>query len=407
MTHAVVIVAAGRGVRAGGALPKQYRQLAGRPVLWHTVRRFLAHARIDLVQVAIHPDDHDAYIQALGDLRPHDKLLPPTHGGAARQDSVRLGLEALVPHAPDTVLIHDAARPFVSAALIDRLIDACTKEEEGTAIAGAIAALPVVDTLKRADASGLIAETVDRAHLWRAQTPQAFRFAAITRAHRDMAGRTLTDDAAVAEAAGLNVRLVEGDPDNIKLTTPSDFDLAERFLRQADGGPGAPPPEIRVGHGFDVHRFGEGRAVTLCGVTIPHDRGLLGHSDADVALHALTDALLGALGAGDIGQHFPPSDDRWRGAPSHVFLAHAASLVAARQGRIVNIDLTLICERPKIGPHRAAMVARIADILGIDADRVSLKATTTERLGFTGRGEGLAAEAVAAVSLPCVPPPPL
>ncbi len=394
MTETVaLVVAAGRGQRFGGPLPKQYAELAGRPVLGHSLARLAAHPRIDRVVAVIHPDDRLLYDRAAAGLA----LPEPAAGGASRQDSVRLGLESLEARAPGAVLIHDGARPFVGAAVIDRVLDAL-----GTT-AGAIAALPVTDTLKRG-ADGRIAGTVARAGLWRAQTPQGFRFAEILAAHRAVhkagGGLELTDDAAVAERAGLPVALVAGAPENVKITTQDDLARAETWLASAT--------ETRVGQGFDVHRFGPGDRVMLCGVAVPHEAGLIGHSDADVGLHALTDAILGALGAGDIGQHFPPTDARWRDAESGVFLRHAGELVAAAGGRIRHLDVTLICERPKIGPHRAAMVARIAELLGIDAGRargrISVKATTTEGLGFTGRGEGIAAQAVATLALPGGPP---
>ena len=383
MTETVaLVVAAGRGQRFGGPLPKLYAELAGRPVLGHALARLTAHPRIDRVLAVIHPDDRALYDRAATGL----ELPEPASGGTSRQDSVRLGLESLAPHAPAVVLIHDGARPFVGAAVIDRVLDALGNS------AGAIAALPVTDTLKRGE-DGHITGTVARAGLWRAQTPQGFRFAEILAAHRNIAGQELTDDAAVAERAGLAVALVEGAPENIKVTTQEDLIRAERWFADAT--------ETRVGQGFDVHRFGPGDQVMLCGIAIPHDAGLLGHSDADVGLHALTDAILGALGAGDIGQHFPPSDARWKDAESAVFLRHAGSLIAEAGGRIHHLDVTLICERPRIGPYRAAMVARIAELLGIDGSRVSVKATTTEGLGFTGRGEGIAAQAIATLSLPC------
>ncbi len=376
-----LVVAAGRGQRFGGPLPKLYAALAGRPVLTHTLARLAAHPRIDRVQAVIHPDDRALYDRAAAGLA----LPEPALGGPSRQDSVRLGLESLTARAPGTVLIHDGARPLVDAAVIDRVLDALDTAP------GAIAALPVTATINRG-ADGRIASPVDRAGLWRAQTPQGFRFADILAAHRDALGRELTDDAAVAERAGLPIALVEGAPENLKVTTQNDLARAERWL--------AGMHEIRVGQGFDVHRFGPGDRVMLCGIAVPHDAGLRGHSDADVGLHALTDAILGALGAGDIGQHFPPAEARWRNAESGVFLRHAGDLVAEAGGCIRHLDVTLICERPKIGPHRAAMVARIAELLGIDAGRVSVKATTTEGLGFTGRGEGIAAQAVATLALP-------
>ncbi len=377
-----LIVAAGRGHRLGGSLPKQYLPLAGQPVLRHTVRRFLAHPGIDEVRVVIHPDDRNLYDQALGDLG----LGAPIAGGATRQDSVRQGLEALVADTPDLVLIQDAARPFPAPAPIDAVL-AALKEHPG-----AIPALAVADTLKRAERAR-IAATVPRGGLYRAQTPQGFRFADILAAHRALAGQELTDDASLLEAAGQTVALVPGTEENFKITTAEDMMRAETLQGAAF--------ETRSAGGFDVHRFAEsGGPVMLCGVAVPHERGLEGHSDADVGLHALTDALLGCIAAGDIGQHFPPSDPQWKGASSDRFLAHAAELVAAKGGRIVHVDVTLICERPKIGPYREAMTARIAEILGLAADRVSVKATTTEQLGFTGRREGIAAQAMATVELP-------
>jgi 2-C-methyl-D-erythritol 4-phosphate cytidylyltransferase/2-C-methyl-D-erythritol 2,4-cyclodiphosphate synthase len=379
-----LIVAAGRGQRFGGGLPKQYRRLAGVPLLRHSLRAFAGHPAVARVRAVIHPDDRDLYDTAAEGLT----LEPPVAGGASRQDSVRLGLESLAERPPARVLIHDGARPFVSAAVIARVVAALETSP------GAIAALPVIDTLKRAE--GLtIAGTQDRAGLWGAQTPQGFRYAEILAAHRAVVGEELTDDAAVAERAGLAVALVEGSRENMKVTSQEDLDIAERWLRGAAAG-----NETRVGQGFDVHAFGPGDQVTLCGVRIDHDAGLVGHSDADVGLHALTDAILGALAAGDIGSHFPPSDPEWKGADSGVFLQHAGKLVAERGGRILHLDLTLICERPKIGPHRAAMTARVAELLDLTPDRVAIKATTTEKLGFTGRGEGIAGQAVATLSLP-------
>jgi 2-C-methyl-D-erythritol 4-phosphate cytidylyltransferase/2-C-methyl-D-erythritol 2,4-cyclodiphosphate synthase len=383
---AVLVVAAGRGNRFGGERPKQYLPLAGRPLLRHSLARFAAHPRIDSVAAVIHPDDRGLYDEAAAGLG----LRPPVPGGAMRQHPARLGLESLEPAAPARVLIHDGARPFVGAALIDRLLDALE------ASPGAIAALPVTDTLKRG-ADGVIAGTVERAGLWCAQTPQAFRFPDILAAHRAVAGEALTDDAAVAERAGLPVALVEGSADNVKVTTQDDLARAERWLAGAQG-------ETRVGHGLDVHRFGPGDHVMLCGVRVPHDAGLQGHSDADVGLHALTDAILGALGEGDIGGHFPPSDPAWRGVDSAVFLRHAGDMVAARGGRVVHLDVTLVCERPKVGPHRADMIGRIADILDLDPGRVSVKATTTEGLGFAGRREGIVAQATATLALPGAAP---
>ena len=379
---AALVVAAGRGQRFGGSLPKQYATLAGVPLLRHSLRAFAAHPAITEVRAVIHPDDRPLYDAAAAGL----DLAEPVAGGRSRQESVLRGLESLAGAAPAQVLIHDGARPFVSAAVIDRVVAALAESP------GAIAALPVVDTLKQGD-NGRIAATRDRAGLWGAQTPQGFRFAEILAAHRAAAGEELTDDAAVAERAGLAVALVEGSRENMKVTSQDDLRAAERWLRGAQ-------EETRVGQGFDVHAFGPGDHVTLCGLRIDHDAGLVGHSDADVGLHALTDAILGALGAGDIGNHFPPSDPQWKGADSGRFLAHARDLVAARGGRLLHLDVTLICERPKIGPHREAMVARIAELLDLPAERVSVKATTTEKLGFTGRGEGIAAQAVATIALP-------
>ena len=375
-----LIVAAGRGQRFGAALPKQYLSLAGKPLLRHGVEAFARHQAVDGVRVVIHGDDRGLYEAAVAGL----DLLPPVEGGATRQESVRRGLESLSALACERVLIHDAARPFVDAPLIDRMLAAL----DGAP--GAIPALPIADTVKQGEA-GLVAATVDRSKLFRAQTPQAFRYAEITAAHRAAAGRELTDDAAVAEAAGLAVALVAGREENFKVTGEADLLRAQRLL--------SPAVDLRCGNGFDVHRFCTGDHVMLCGIAVPHDRGLEGHSDSDVGLHALTDALLGAVGAGDIGQHFPPNDPRWRGADSSRFAAHAASLVAERGGRILSVDVTLICERPRIGPHRQAMVERIAAILAIEPSRVSVKATTTEGLGFTGRGEGIAAQATASVLL--------
>ena len=385
-TTDALIVAAGRGQRFGGGLPKQYMELAGVPLLRHSLRAFAAHPGIARVRAVIHPDDRDLYDAAAQGL----DLAEPVAGGSQRQESVLRGLESLAQRAPQRVLIHDGARPFVSAAVIDRVLGALETS------VGAIAALPVVDTLKRAD-DGQIAGTQDRHGLWGAQTPQGFSFAEILAAHRAAAGETLTDDAAVAERAGLAVALVEGSRENLKVTSQDDLRTAERWLRGAPEQAGA---EIRVGQGFDVHAFGPGDHVTLCGLRIDHDAGLVGHSDADVGLHALTDAILGALGAGDIGSHFPPSDPQWKGADSGVFLQRAGDLVSDRGGRILHLDLTLICERPKIGPHRSAMVARVAELLELSGARVSVKATTTEKLGFTGRGEGIAAQAIATLSLP-------
>jgi len=376
-----LIVAAGRGARFGGSLPKQYRRLGGFPVLRHSAQTFARHPDIAHVRVVIHGDDrvlHDEAVDGLG-------IGAPVEGGATRQESVRLGLESLEAFAPETVLIHDAARPFIDADTIARTVGSLAQSD------GALVAVPVVDTLKRA-ADGRVADTVDRVGLWRAQTPQGFRYPAILAAHRAAAGRELTDDAAVAEAAGIGIALVEGSEANFKITTEDDLARAERQL--------AASGTIRVGSGFDVHAFAPGDHVWLAGIKIPHGQGLLGHSDADVGLHSITDALLGAIGNGDIGSHFPNTDPRWEGAASDRFLAHAGQLVAERGGAILHVDLTLICEAPKIRPHHGAMVARIAEILSLPKSSVSVKATTTEGLGFTGRGEGIAGQAVATVRLP-------
>lgn len=380
-----LVVAAGRGTRIGAPLPKQYLPLGGEPLLRHTLRALAAHPRITGVRAVIHPEDREHYERAARGL----DLLAPVPGGAQRQDSVRLGLESLAEIDPDMVAIHDGARPFVEGALIDRVLDALASAP------GAIPALPVADTLKRGR-DGRITETVDRSQLWRAQTPQAFRYREILAAHRAAAGLELSDDAAVAERAGLAVSMVTGSETNLKVTAPDDLARAEGLLLARLG-------DVRTGQGFDVHPLGGGDHVWLCGIKVPHERALIGHSDADVGLHAITDAILGALGAGDIGQHFPPRDPKWRGAASDQFLRHAAGLVAERGGQIAHVDVTLICERPKVSPHREAMVARIAEILGLTHDRVSVKATTTEKLGFTGREEGIAAQAVATIRLPSLP----
>jgi len=377
-----LVVAAGRGSRFGGDLPKQYLPLAGAAVLRHGVAGLARHPRVTGVLVAIRPEDRALYDRAVAGLQ----LLCPVAGGATRQDSVRIGLEALASYRPRHVLIHDGARPFPDSTLIDRVLGGLDKAP------AAIPCVPLRDTIKRAE-GGLIRATIDRSELWRAQTPQGFHFDAILAAHRAAAGRELTDDSAVAEAAGLAPILVDGNEDNLKVTTADDLAAAERLLA-------ARRSDIRVGQGFDVHAFGPGDRIFICGVEIPHSASLVGHSDADVGLHALTDALLGAIGAGDIGMHFPPGDPRWRGAASDQFLRHAVELVGGRGGAVAAVDVTIICERPKIGPYREAMVERIAEIVGIIGERVSVKATTTDRLGFTGRGEGIAAQAVATVRLP-------
>lgn len=377
---AAVIVAAGRGTRFGGTVPKQYMPLAGKPLLRWTLERFARHPLIDVIQPVIDPVDTDRFAAVADGLGTR----VPVAGGETRQESVRRALEALVDIAPEHVLIHDGARPLVGSGTIDVVIDALKR------CSAALPALPVIDTLKRSRDGALVAGTIARDGLWRAQTPQGFRYAAILAAHRRFATEAATDDAALAERAGLAVAIVAGEEDNLKITTPDDLARAERLL--------ARPPDIRVGTGFDVHRFGPGDHVTLCGVRVPHDSGLQGHSDADVALHALTDAMLGAVADGDIGEHFPPSDPRWRGADSRVFVAHALDRIRACGGRLVHVDLTLICERPRIAPHRAAMREALAALLGLPLARCSVKATTTEGLGFTGRREGIAAQAIATVA---------
>lgn len=379
-------MAAGRGTRVGGPLPKQYRLLDGEPVVRRAISAFRATGQINDLRVVIAPGDEGQYAAAMAE----GDLPAAVVGGASRQQSVLNGLEALAAATPpDFVAIHDAARPFVRP--VD--IIACLSAAAVPGVDGAVLGLPVSDTVKRTDQAGKVFETVPRAGLWRAQTPQVFRFDRLLQAHRaaaSLAGAeatALTDDAAVAERAGLNVVMVKGSEDNRKITTAEDLLVAQ-------------PVETRTAFGFDVHGFGPGTAVMLGGVAIPHGQGLAGHSDADVALHALTDAVLGTIGAGDIGLHFPPSDVQWRDASSDRFLRHAVALLCARGGRIVHLDLTLICEAPRIGPYRQSMIESIAAIAGISADRVSVKATTTEGLGFTGRREGIAAQAVASIELP-------
>jgi 2-C-methyl-D-erythritol 4-phosphate cytidylyltransferase/2-C-methyl-D-erythritol 2,4-cyclodiphosphate synthase len=391
MPNAVIIVAAGRGTRAAGAsqTPKQYVEIGGKAVVTRSIEAFLKHERIQLVQPVIHSGDRELYATATAALH-SPKLLAPVAGGRNRQQSVLAGLAALRARDPSKVLIHDAARPFIAAPVIDRVVDALANAD------AVLAALPVSDTLK-AEHEGRVTRTISRNGLWRAQTPQGFRFAAILEAHQAAAlaaREDFTDDASVAEWHGLDVVLVMGAERNIKLTTREDFELADHLLASRRA-----ITEARTGTGFDVHAFEPGDRVMLCGVAVPHDMRLAGHSDADVGLHALTDALLGTIGAGDIGRHFPPGDPEWKGADSSLFLAHTAMLLHKNGARIVNVDVTLICERPKIGPYAPAMRARIGDILGIAASRVSVKATTTEGLGFTGRKEGIAAMASATVEM--------
>lgn len=376
-----LVVAAGRGERFGGDVPKQYKTLGDAPLLRQALGRLSAHPDITEVRAVIHPNDLPLYEAAAKGLG----IGAPIMGGQERQDSVRLGLEALAADPPDLVLIHDGARPFVGADVIDRVLDALEHSD------AAVPALPLSDTLKR-PLDGVGCETVDRANLWRAQTPQGFHFPRILEAHRAAVGLALTDDAGVAERAGMTVALVEGEERNFKITTPQDFEHARDLLRDV--------AETRVGFGIDVHKLGEGNSVTLCGVVIPNDQGLEGHSDADVALHALTDALLGTIAAGDIGRHFPPSDEQWRGAASVLFVNRAVALVKARGARIVHADITIMGEAPRIGPHRRMMTTRVASLLGIDSGHVAIKATTTEQLGFIGRREGLAAQVVVTIQCP-------
>ncbi len=383
---AAILVAAGRGLRAGGGGPKQYRTIGGKTVIFRAMEAFCRHPDVSAVQPVLHPDDTAMFNAACDGLR-HQ---PPTAGGATRQASVHAGLEALAGEKPDVVLIHDAARPFVSQGLISRAIEAAGRT------GAAIPAIAVADTIKLVDGIGNIEATPERARLRIAQTPQAFKYDTILEAHRRAAreGRAdFTDDAALAEWVGLTVATFEGDVMNMKLTTPEDFVREEARL-------GAMLGDIRTGTGYDVHAFGEGDHVWICGVRVPHTRGFLAHSDGDVGLHALVDAILGALADGDIGSHFPPTDMKWKGASSDQFLKYAIERVTARGGRIANLEVTLICERPKIGPLRDTMRARIAEISGVDISRVAVKATTSERLGFTGREEGIAATASATVRLP-------
>ncbi len=394
MTSAVaaLIVAAGRGLRAGAGSPKQYRQLGGVPVLCRTLAPFLAESRIGTVLVVTGAGDGERYDDAIGQLPEsvRTRLAAPVEGGETRQDSVRAGLEALAAAGfTGSVLVHDAARPFVSPTLIERALAASAEH------VAAIPALAVTDTVKRIDTTGQIEETLPREQLVSVQTPQAFAFQPLLAAHRAAyaaAADGFTDDSAIMEWAGHRVATFAGDPMNLKLTYAEDFELTERRF--------ARPLVTRIGTGYDVHAFAEGDHVWLGGIRIPHSRGVTAHSDGDVALHALTDAVLGALADGDIGSHFPPSDPQWRGASSDRFLAFAAERVHQRGGRIDHLDLTIVCEGPKVGPHRVAIRARIAAIAGLRLDQVGTKATTSERLGFTGRGEGLAALATATIRLP-------
>lgn len=387
---AAVIVAAGRGRRAGGDLPKQFRQIGGEVILGRTLSKFLGHQNVRAVQPVINAEDTELYAQLSADIAHNPRLMSPVFGGATRQASVRAGLEALGSLKPDYVLIHDAARPFASNDLLSRAITAAQKT------GAAIPALPVTDTVKTIDGLGRVDKTLDRASLRLVQTPQAFAFAPLLDAHRraQAAGREdFTDDSALAEWAGMKVDVFAGEPGNIKITNAEDFARSEAMQFAAMG-------DVRTGTGIDVHAFGPGDHVTIGGVRIAHDHALVGHSDADVGLHALVDAILGALADGDIGSHFPPSDPQWKDAASDKFLAFAVERVAARGGRIAHLDLTIVCEKPKIGPHRDVIRDRIAGICSLGIGRVAVKATTSEKLGFTGRGEGIAAYATATVRLP-------
>lgn len=387
---AAIIVAAGRGERAGPSEegPKQYRRIGEDAVLTHTLSAFAACGCVDEIVAVIHPADRERFELAARGLAVVPRV---AGGGVTRQESVRFGLEALAGREPDVVLIHDGARPFIDAQTIRRVVEAVDGDT------GALPAHAVADTLKRGLPDGRVAETVDRRNLFAAQTPQGFPYRRILAAHQAAAASGLhdfTDDAAIAEWAGLAVRLVHGSSDNVKLTSTDDIARADERLRRR-----APVPmiDVRTGNGYDVHQLVPGAEVTLCGVTIPHDRSLAGHSDADVGLHALTDALLATCGAGDIGTHFPPSDARWRGAASHIFVRRAVEIVRENGGRIMNADVTLIAEAPKVAPHRDAMRLAIADMTGLELARVSVKATTNETIGFVGRGEGIAAIATASV----------
>jgi 2-C-methyl-D-erythritol 4-phosphate cytidylyltransferase/2-C-methyl-D-erythritol 2,4-cyclodiphosphate synthase len=377
MSTAAIIVAAGRGIRAGGDLPKQWQMINGRTVASYAMGTFAAHPAISQLVLVLHPDDMNTQRW------PRDPAATVVVGGETRAASVQAGLAAVTTDITQ-VLIHDAARPMVTTALIDRVLDALTHHT------GAAPAVAVTDTLWQGT-KGSVRGVQDRDGLFRAQTPQGFHIAPFLQAHAESSG-TETDDVAVARAAGLDVAIVAGDEDNIKITTPADFVRAERLMRQ--------DMDIRVGNGYDVHRFGDGDHVWLCGVQVPHTRSLQGHSDADVGMHAVTDAIYGALGLGDIGQHFPPSDPQWKGAASHIFLEHAVKLAGKHGYQLSNADCTLVCEHPKIGPHQAAMKATMAAYMGVASDRLSVKATTSEKLGFTGREEGIAALATVTLVKP-------
>jgi 2-C-methyl-D-erythritol 4-phosphate cytidylyltransferase / 2-C-methyl-D-erythritol 2,4-cyclodiphosphate synthase len=391
MNVGVIVVAAGRGVRFGGEVPKQYLRFGGRSTLSYALRAFIDHPLVHRIVTVIHPDDQDAFHSAVPEFDEalRSGRLASAFGGATRQSSVSEGLEALALTNPDVVLVHDAARPFISMDLVTRAIEAAEK------YGAAVPLLPVVDTINQLGADGRLSGTVDRSAMRVVQTPQAFKFAPLLDAHRaaKKANRLdFTDDGSLVEWRGQKIGGFTGEPEAFKLTIQADIRRAEQIVEQM--------LESRCATGYDVHAFGPGDHVWLGGVKIPHDMGLVGHSDADPVLHALTDAILGCLGDGDIGTHFPPSDPQWKGASSSIFLAHAATLVKKRGGRIVHLDATLVCEAPRMGPHREAMREAIAAAAGIAVSRVGLKATTSERLGFTGRKEGIAALATATVKLP-------
>lgn len=389
MTVAAVIVAGGSGLRAGGERPKQYQEIGGKPVIWWTCRAFLGHPAIDHVQAVIGAGHEEMFAAATEGLA----IGLPVIGGATRQESCRAGIEAVASHKPTKILIHDAARPFASPGLIGDVVDFLDR------FPAVVPGLPVAETLKFAP-GGIVSRTVDRSAIWSAQTPQGFLYEGILAAYRKAeSGQTqnLTDDASVAEHAGIAIAMIPGQLENRKLTTAQDIRIADRDMTASQY---QQLPDIRVGQGIDIHPFAEGAAVTLCGIAIPHTQGLKGHSDADAAMHALTDAILGAIGEGDIGIHFPPSDPQWKGAPSRIFLARAIELLEAKGGRLANADITILAEVPKIAPHVPQMKAFLAPLLRLDQSRIAIKATTTEKLGAIGRKEGIMAFATVTVRLP-------
>lgn len=388
MTVAAVIVAGGSGLRAGGETPKQYQLIGGKPVIWWTLKAFADHPEISHVQVVVGDGQQDEFTRATQGL----DLPPHVIGGATRQDSCRIGVEACAPHLPRKLLIHDAARPFISADLISDVIAHLDHTD------AVIPGLRIAETLKLAP-EGTIHKTIDRSNIWLAQTPQGFTFSKILEAHRKAAREQtagLTDDASVAEQAGIVVRMIMGHTDNVKLTTAKDIEQANHKLSQSSQS----FYETRMGQGIDFHVFAAGKSLWLCGVEIPHTHKLKGHSDADVALHALTDAILGAIGEGDIGTHFPPTDQQWKNAASRIFVEKALSLLGQRGGRLVNVDITIMAEAPKVSPHLSDMKASLSTLLKITPDRIAIKATTTEKMGALGRKEGMAAMAIASVRMP-------